>query len=135
MTINQVQLNHIIDLLGDWVFALRFNLINPVKVHNIDENHIKPSDADQSIPDIHAATNAYYKALSELYVDQEIPPVFTKQLMVIGFGGSSNYSKLDNFLLAFAHELLIFCECRSVPVLPIMSKHAMHTFGRDFRDN
>lgn len=88
MTINQVQLNQIIERLGDYVFALRFNLMRPVLEKNngkrIFGSYIEPSDADQSIPDIQVAKNAYYQALSELYVDQEIPPVFKEKFCVSG---------------------------------------------------
>lgn len=98
MTINQMQLNHIIDLLGDWVFALRFNLTKPVQEKSnckgfFDKDYrsyIEPSDADHSIPDIQAAKKAYYQALSALYVNQEIPSVFTEQLRIFGNGSHSH---------------------------------------------
>lgn len=95
MTITQTKFNFIIDLLGDYIFALRFNLEKPLlPVQVVDSNdkyesYLYPNDADLSISEVEAAKNAYYGALSKLYGD-EIPSVFAKPFRVFKHRWQSN---------------------------------------------
>lgn len=84
MIINQQQLNNIIDLLGSWLFALQL-----YQIKEKHKCHIESYNAEQSIADIQTAQDAYYQALAELYVDQDIPSVFKEPLNPISNGVTS----------------------------------------------
>ena len=78
------------------------------------ESYIELHDADQFIPDIQITKNAYYQALSELYVDRDIPSVFTDKLKVFSNGNNSHeesswwgYEFIENASIEIAIDAII----------------------------